>query len=444
MAIKNRQEPFLLFLGDMTALIFGLYLALLVRYRAGVNYDFFVEHLVPFSFIILISIAVFLAAGLYEKHTSKLQTRVPATLLYAQLVNAFIAISFFYLLPYFGITPKTTLFMYLLFSTVLLFAWRVYGSKIFAMGGREKVIIIGEKSEVREMVEEIEGNDRYGIVVDVELDIDKVTPEEVYEVFRNAGREEDRVIVAPSMHPKIGVILTKHYDFILSYVNFLDIHQVYEQMFDRVPMQAVDYYLLSEASRRNVAFYDILKRIIDVLVSVVMMAITFPFFPLVALAVKLDSKGPVFIVQKRVGKRGQPIDMYKFRTMTGSDDGVWLSENTLKVTRVGYFLRKSRIDELPQLINVIRGDISLIGPRPDIVGLGERLVNEIPYYMTRYAVLPGLSGWAQIEQRKPPQSLSETELRFSYDLFYVKNRSLLLDIRIALRTIKTLLSRTGM
>jgi len=123
---------------------------------------------------------------------------------------------------------------------------------------------------------------------------------------------------------------------------------------------------------------------------------------------------------------------------------VWLSENTLKVTRVGYFLRKSRIDELPQLINVIRGDISLIGPRPDIVGLGERLVNEIPYYMTRYAVLPGLSGWAQIEQRKPPQSLSETELRFSYDLFYVKNRSLLLDIRIALRTIKTLLSRTGM
>jgi lipopolysaccharide/colanic/teichoic acid biosynthesis glycosyltransferase len=231
---------------------------------------------------------------------------------------------------------------------------------------------------------------------------------------------------------------------VLSYVNFLDIHEVYEHMFDRVPLEAVNYSLIAEANRGSVTFYDICKRLIDMTIAIALALVTFPFFPIIALLIKLDHKGPVFITQQRVGKRGKVIDMYKFRTMTASDEGKWLPDQTEnRVTRIGAFLRKSRIDELPQLVNVIKGDISLIGPRPDIIGLGEKLVNTIPFYMSRYAVLPGLSGWAQIQQ-KPPQSIEETELRFSYDLFYVKNRSLFLDIRIALRTLKTLLSRTGM
>jgi len=132
--------------------------------------------------------------------------------------------------------------------------------------------------------------------------------------------------------------------------------------------------------------------------------------------------------------------------MNRTDGGRWVAEadNDNKVTRVGYFLRKSRIDELPQVWSVLKGDLSLIGPRWDIKGLKDTLEKQIPYYGIRTIVKPGLSGWAQVNQEKPPQSLEETKARLSYDLYYIKNRSLGLDIQIALKTIKTLLSLVGM
>ena len=130
--------------------------------------------------------------------------------------------------------------------------------------------------------------------------------------------------------------------------------------------------------------------------------------------------------------------------MQRNEPGKWLSESDNRVTRVGRFLRKTRIDELPQALAVLKGDMSLIGPRADIAGLAERLEAEIPYYSVRNIIKPGLTGWAQINQEKPPQSLEETKIRLSYDLYYIKHRSLGLDLRIILRTLKTLASRVGM
>jgi lipopolysaccharide/colanic/teichoic acid biosynthesis glycosyltransferase len=148
----------------------------------------------------------------------------------------------------------------------------------------------------------------------------------------------------------------------------------------------------------------------------------------------------------RIGKLGKLIKMRKYRTMSRSDSGVWLKDdnNTNKVTSIGYYLRKSRIDELPQLTAILKGDVSLIGPRPDMIEFYNRLVKEIPYYSIRYSVAPGMSGWAQVMQDKPPQSVEETVTRLQYDLYYIKNRSFLLDIIIGLKTIRTLLSRSGM
>lgn len=129
--------------------------------------------------------------------------------------------------------------------------------------------------------------------------------------------------------------------------------------------------------------------------------------------------------------------------MTTSDRGVWVKENDSRITRVGAFLRKSRIDELPQLYSVVAGDMSLVGPRPDIYDLGMKLSKEIPYYTVRNIIKPGLSGWAQTRQKAPPQSLEETKIRLAYDFYYIKHRSLLIDLKIALQTISTLLSRAG-
>jgi lipopolysaccharide/colanic/teichoic acid biosynthesis glycosyltransferase len=427
MAIKNRQEPLLLLGGDIIVFFASLWLSLHIRY-GDVNEYIWSIHMWPFIVIFAASVLIFFISGAYEKHTSHLQSKLPVTLLYSQISIAFISSSL----------------LYLFISTFLLFAWRIYGSKLFSIGEKGSLILIGKKNEIADIAEEIGKNKQYLSVIEASIDVDGIIEEEIFEIFKKAGKEKNTIVVAPSENPKVAAVLSRNFDFVLSYVNFLDIHEVYEHMFDRVPLEAVNYSLIAEANRGSVTFYDICKRLIDIVIAAVLALVTFPFFPLIALAIKLDHKGPVFITQQRVGKRGKVIDMYKFRTMTASDEGKWLPDQTEnRVTRIGAFLRKSRIDELPQLVNVLRGDISLIGPRPDIIGLGEKLVGTIPFYMARYAVLPGLSGWAQIQQ-KPPQSIEETELRFSYDLFYVKNRSLFLDIRIALRTLKTLLSRTGM
>ncbi|MES2216593.1 MAG: sugar transferase, partial [Patescibacteria group bacterium] len=164
----------------------------------------------------------------------------------------------------------------------------------------------------------------------------------------------------------------------------------------------------------------------------------------VAIAVKLEDGGSVYVSQERIGRNNKVFRMYKFRSMERSDQGVWLPESGNKVTKVGHFIRKTRIDELPQALAIIKGDMSLIGPRADIIDLGKKLEKEIPYYSIRTIGSPGLTGWAQINQEKPPQSVAETKERLSYDLFYIKHRSLTLDFIIVLRTLRTILSREGM
>jgi lipopolysaccharide/colanic/teichoic acid biosynthesis glycosyltransferase len=162
------------------------------------------------------------------------------------------------------------------------------------------------------------------------------------------------------------------------------------------------------------------------------------------LAIKLEDGGPVFIIQDRIGYGNKIIKVIKFRSMKESAGGRGVSKDDNRITKVGSFIRKTRIDELPQLYNVIKGDLSLVGPRPDIINLGQKLSSDIPYYTMRNLIKPGLSGWAQIHQDLPPQSLAETKLRLAYDFYYLKNRSFFLDIQIALKTIKTLLSRAGL
>ena len=181
----------------------------------------------------------------------------------------------------------------------------------------------------------------------------------------------------------------------------------------------------------------------DIIVAGFAGIITLPIYTFVAFAIKMEDSGPVFIWQERIGKNGKIIRIPKFRSMKESDNGKWVTEGDDRITKTGKILRASRIDELPQLWSVIKGDLSLIGPRPDIKNLGMQLSKEIPYYNIRSIIKPGLSGWAQINQELPPHSLEETKMRLAYDFYYIKNRSLLLDIKIALKTIKTLLSRTG-
>ena len=190
-------------------------------------------------------------------------------------------------------------------------------------------------------------------------------------------------------------------------------------------------------------FYEILKRIFDLLIAIPFFIFTLPFILIGAIAVYIESGRPIFIFQERLGLGRRIMRIPKLRTMTSNVNGAWVGEGENKVTKVGAFLRKTRIDEFPQLWSVITGELSLIGPRPDMTGLEERLREEIEFYHARYTVPPGVSGWAQVTQPVVPQSIEETRERFAYDMYYIKNRSIFLDFTTALKTVRILLSRVG-
>lgn len=227
-----------------------------------------------------------------------------------------------------------------------------------------------------------------------------------------------------------------------------DFTAFYEQYQSKVPVvhlkhgwfvQGGGFYLLQNKIGLKI------KRIIDIFLSVVCILLLSPILLITGLIVKLDSRGPVIYTQLRVGLNGKCFYIYKIRSMINDaeTDGVkWAEDDDPRITRVGRFIRKIRIDELPQLLNVLRGDMSFIGPRPERSEFIKKLVNEIPYYDLRHLVLPGITGWAQV-MYPYGASVEDAREKLEYDLFYIKNYSLLLDFAILMKTLRIILWHRG-
>jgi len=224
---------------------------------------------------------------------------------------------------------------------------------------------------------------------------------------------------------------------------------LYEEMAGRVPVHHLeaDWMIRSFTDEMRVSrFYELVKRLMDFIgaaVGVLLFGISFPF---ILIATWMDSRFPIFYAQTRLGKGGQVFRIYKYRTMhleaEADGEARLASENDPRVTRVGNFLRKTRLDELPQFWNVLRGDMSLVGPRAERPELVAEFQKQIPFYRARLLVQPGLTGWAQINYGYVA-NVTETVVKLEYDLYYIKHRSLMMDMAIVLRTIGTVLSRKG-
>ncbi len=448
MIVPNRFERWLLFGGDIFAFIAALWLMLFLRYGGLPDSELFIQHFAPFSILFLVWILVFFIAGLYEKHTIILKNRLPSLVLSALTVNTVIAIAFFYFIPYFGITPKTNLFIYLALSFALVMLWRIYGVPLFGSRRRQNALLIGSGAEMRELRDEVNQNNRYSIqfISSIDLDtVDKIDFQE--EVLKRVYAEGIQLIAIDLRSPKVAPVLPHLYNLIYSKIRFIDMYRIYEDIFDRVPLSLLQYnWFLENISLTPKFTYDFLKRLMDIVVSALLGVVSLIVYPFLYLAIKMDDHGPLFIFQERLGRNNKPIRIMKFRTMQKDDAGNYENGNKNKVTRVGAFLRKSRIDELPQLWNVLRGDLSLIGPRPELPALVKVYEKEIPYYNIRHLIKPGLSGWAQIYHERHPHhsaAVTETREKLSYDLYYIKNRSFLTDLKILLHTIQVLVSRRG-
>lgn len=443
MQISNRREAFTLFVGDILILLFSLWLTLGIRNGVIPGQEQYFTLLLPFTLIFLISLLIFFIAGLYEKHTVILKSRLPFRILRTQIINSMMAVLIFYFIPYFGVTPKTILFIYLVVSFFLILVWRSFLYNYFVRRRVENALIIGAGKEMNELTREINHNGNYGLhFVDV-IDLDACSTADIEEKIGRAYRERSiSTIVIDLDHDKIKPLLSDLYKMIFLNIRFVSMYKVYEDVFRRIPFFLLQYnWFMENVSSSPKLFYDALKRLVDIIISFIGGVVSLVVYPFVWIAIKLDDGGPLFITQERIGEGGRIIHLLKFRSMTTNDHDRWIEED--KITKVGKFLRRSRIDELPQFWNVLAGDVSLIGPRPDIHGLGIKLSNEIPYYTIRNIIKPGLSGWAILHQELAPQNVEENKIRLAYDLYYVKNRSFMLDLQIILKTIGTLLSRSG-
>lgn len=437
---QNKKETFLLFLGDALIFYFSLYLTLSLRYFSLPSEEILQTHITPFSILVAVWIVTFFIFGLYEKHTLLLKTLLPSTILNAQVANTFLAVLFFYFIPYFKIAPKTNLFIYLIISFGLILFWRLYGERVLSPAVKQKGIIIGQGEELRELIEEVNGNSRYGLEFISSVDIDEIEAVDFREEIVSRIYSEGIQIIAIDLHnEKVEPILPHLYNLIFADVKFIDMYKIYEDIFDRVPLSLVKYsWFLENISTEVKVTYDSFKRVMDIAISIIAGSFNIIFYILVGIAIKIDDGGKIFFSQDMIGKNNKIVKIWKFRSMPEEGERV--------VTRVGRWIRALRIDEWPQFWNVLKGDLSIIGPRPEIPALVKHYEGEISYYNVRHLIKPGLSGWAQLYHSDPPKVVADalkTRRKLSYDLYYIKNRSLMLDMKIALKTLKVILSRSG-
>lgn len=432
MSVVNRKEWFMLLFGDVLFSVISLWLTLLIRDAAVPTPDLLLFHLIPFSILFIFWILIFYIAGLYEKHTLILRNSLPHTLFNAQIINIVIAVVFFYFIPYFDITPKTILFIYIILSTALIFFWRLVVFRLLAPREKSSAVLIGIGKEADELFHEVNNNDFYPFRFQ-----SRIEPSTGH---YDISKDTDLIVV--DMYNKD--VISKYpelYNIIFSDVRVIDKYELYESIFNKVPISIMDHgWFLKNISNNTHTAYDFVKRVFDILSATALFVLSLLLYPFIYVAIKLDDGGAIFYLDERVGQGGVPFKVIKFRTMSRKDGG------EAAVFGVGKILRKSRIDELPQLINVIRGDMSLIGPRPERVDLSKIYGTEMSFYNVKNIIKPGLSGWAQLRHDNHPHhgpDADATREKLSYDLYYIKNRSFWLDFKIALQTLKVILSQKG-
>jgi len=449
MLILNKKEPIFLFVGDILFFTISLWLTIFIRYAKIPEQTLFWEHLLPFSILFFFWIISFFIAGLYERQALVQQRYLFSTIINTQIINSIIAVIFFYFTPFFGLSPKTIIFIYLVVSLIFILFWRTYIVPLLGVKNKFNAMLIGRGEEVTKIKKEVNHNPWYNLQFVLTIDLDK-KPEIDFqkEILNPIYEHRISTIITDLNDPELQKIVPYFYNLIFSKIKFLDIHKVYEDIFDRIPISLIKYHWFLEninSSKRYI--YSFSKRLMDILIALPLVVILIIICPLIYLAMRIESKGSLFYFPERIGKNNSIIKLVKFRTMTQTptDASDW-GKNENKITKVGKFLRKWRIDELPQTLNVLKGDVSLIGPRPEFLSAVKQYEKKIPHYGIRHLIKPGLSGWAQIYHKEVPRhsiDIKQTEVKLSYDLFYIKNQSFLIDLKIALKTIKTLLSHSG-
>lgn len=426
----------LLLIGDILLFYLALYLTMLARYDPPDVSRLWRLHLAPFTGVFLIWLFVLAAGGMYEKRT-QWNLRSLDRMLRLLGLGGIIALIIFYAFQSPRITPKTNLVIDLALTALFLVGWR-YLFYHLASQFRNKILFLGAGPEVDELKTFIKERPHLGFTVS--RDYQNGAPLEEHAIQENI----DLVVISED-HMKDPALVGTLYKLISQNVGFADFPAFYEDLTGKVPVSIIsEAWFLENLTENKKQLVDGAKRFVDIVLAAILLIPALILLPFIALFIRLESLGPIFFRQKRVGQHGQTFDFIKFRSMVSGAERMSGHKAGAegRVTRIGRLLRKSYIDELGQIINVLKGEMSFIGPRPERPEFVEILEKKVPFYRMRLLVRPGITGLAQVSMAYDA-SVEDAQEKLQYDLYYIKNRSLLLDLSIMLKTIPTILSRSG-
>lgn len=433
------MKIFVLFLGDVAALYAALLLALAARYGNGFYRQFIDVHVLPFTVIFIPWILIFYIAGLYDLRRLRNNLVFFKTLALSLATNAAVAVLLFYVVPSLGIAPKTNLFLFFIAFAVIEVAWRRIFNRVTVSGeAPNRVLLVGNGPTAAELSAAIGENAQLGYKIMAHL-----TEEDAYRspaILANAVRDHHVNLVVVPRELKRKQLAPILYELFGRGVVIIDLDNFYEIVMRKVPLADIEETWFLENIEGAAKFYDQLKRAFEFFFAVVIGVVLLPLEILIALLVAATSRGPAIYLQTRVGQNGREFTLYKFRTMRRDAERAgaqWAAQNDARVTPVGKLLRATHLDELPQLWNILKGDLSFVGPRPERPEFVAKLKAQIPFYEVRLLITPGVTGWAQINYRAD-LALDDVKQKLQYDIYYLKNRSLILDLAIVLKTLKSI------
>ena len=449
--IKFRQ--IVLLICEIGILYLSLFLMIIIRFQVF-DQSIWQSHSGPFSLVFLLWMTIYFLFGFFEIGSIHIRPSIIALMLKSFFVNILLAMSFFYIADYLEdsiINPKRNIAIVLIIFVALDILLRYLLQRIFERKSAYiRVAFVGYDPKIKEIINQLESNtySRYKacLLIEKPTKIDKSQftlpiidfAISIENLKKQLQKEKIQQVVITDEDKLPKEMINKMYQCLPLKINFISFTKFYEGLTGKVPVKLLKkvWFLanLREAEKRN---YEKIKRFIDLLFGLIL-GLCFIFsFPFVAIGIKLSSKGSIFFTQTRVGLFGKTFQLIKLRSMiqdAEKNGAQWWQQNDTRVTMFGKFLRKTHLDELPQFINILKGEMSIVGPRPERPEFVHSLTQKIPFYQVRQLVKPGLAGWAQLKY-KYGSTAEDALAKLQYDIFYIKHRSSILDITIFLKTV---------
>ncbi len=420
---------------DLATVFLGLFVTLYIRYQSDLTWTVWDSHVKPFSIIFLGWMLVFYIHGLFELDTFRRYTTILSRLASAMVVNVLVAIVYLYFQPELFLTPRRFLLLDAGITFIFLLGWYLLMKAYLQRMLSQNAILLDVGNVGYDLEEELKSRDYLGVKITKRVS--------VLQANDLLNQRVDTVIIPDELGQRLQ-LAKEVYELRKLGVNFVSYKNLYELLFRKVPVSELnELWFLNNVEYQQRRVYEGIKRSIDFLAGGLGFVFFILTFPLLSVLVKLSSAGPVFFMQMRVGYDGSEFRIIKYRTMKATQPGnTWTSKDDPRITKIGKILRILRLDELPQCINLLRGDMSLVGPRPEQPHIVEMLRGLIPFYDERHLVKPGLTGWAQINNIYAA-TLEESREKLQFDLYYIKHRSVVFDLEIILKTIYYVFSFKG-